>query len=199
MLNHNPACRRKQGGVVLLITLIVLVVMTLASLALTRSVDTNNMIAGNLAFQQAATQSGQGGIEVAITWLEANAGTAKLSNADLANGYVAAGFAWAPAAGQSWDAYWDAALRPAGSVVTLPADSAGNSVSYTIHRLCNGTGAPGAVGAGCSFDPKQAAGGGDKGPGASAEPNSQAAYYRITVRIDGPRNTRNYLQAMVQM
>lgn len=63
------ARRMKQHGVVLFIALIALVAMSLAAVALLRSVDTGTLIAGNLAFKQAATTSGDSGIEEAITWL----------------------------------------------------------------------------------------------------------------------------------
>ena len=65
----QPSRRGRQRGVVLIIALIALVIMTLAALAMIRSVDTSNLIAGNMAFQQAATHSGDSGIEAAITWL----------------------------------------------------------------------------------------------------------------------------------
>ena len=45
----------KQQGVVLFIALVALVVMSLAAVALIRSVDTNTLIGGNLSFKQAAT------------------------------------------------------------------------------------------------------------------------------------------------
>jgi Tfp pilus assembly protein PilX len=61
----------RQRGVVLFFTLIALVVMSLAAVALIRSVDTSTMIAGNLAFKQSATTSGDGGIEAAVSWLAA--------------------------------------------------------------------------------------------------------------------------------
>ncbi len=57
---------RSQRGVILIITLIVLVAMTLASIAMVRSVDTSTVIAGNLAFKQSATASGDAGLEAAI-------------------------------------------------------------------------------------------------------------------------------------
>ncbi|MGB9093633.1 MAG: hypothetical protein WCB93_05930, partial [Gallionella sp.] len=66
---HRHAYR--QRGVVLFFALIALVVMSLAAVALIRSVDTSTMIAGNIAFKQAATTSGDGGIEGAITALNA--------------------------------------------------------------------------------------------------------------------------------
>jgi Tfp pilus assembly protein PilX len=62
----------KQQGMVLFFALIALVVMSLAAVALIRSVDTNTMIAGNLGFKQSATVSADSGVETAIDWLGAN-------------------------------------------------------------------------------------------------------------------------------
>ena len=67
------APRNTQRGVVLFIALIVLVAMTLAGLGMMRSVDTNNLIAGNLAFKNAATSAGDAAIEAARTWIAATA------------------------------------------------------------------------------------------------------------------------------
>jgi Tfp pilus assembly protein PilX len=55
-------CRRRdrQGGVVLFIALIAMVVLTLGGLALVRSVDTTSSVAGNIAFRQASI--------VAVNW-----------------------------------------------------------------------------------------------------------------------------------
>ena len=64
---------RNQRGVILFIALIVLVAMSLAGIALMRSVDTNVLIAGNLAFRQGATLAADRGIEDAKNWLAANA------------------------------------------------------------------------------------------------------------------------------
>jgi type IV pilus assembly protein PilX len=60
---------QQQQGFALFVALIALVVMSLAAVALIRSVDTNNLIAGNLAFKQAATTSADAGTEAAITKL----------------------------------------------------------------------------------------------------------------------------------
>lgn len=56
----------KQRGVVLFFALIALVAMSLAAVALIRSVDTSTLIAGNLAFKQATKNSAEAGIEAAI-------------------------------------------------------------------------------------------------------------------------------------
>ena len=60
----------KQRGVVLFFAMIALVVMSLAAVALIRSVDTSTMIAGNLAFKQTATNSGSAGIAGALAYLQ---------------------------------------------------------------------------------------------------------------------------------
>src|SRR5450759_2125205 len=81
----------KQRGVVLFIALMALVAMSLAAVALIRSVDTNTIIAGNLAFKQAATAAADSGLESAITWLASTSiANASSLNADVtANGYYA--------------------------------------------------------------------------------------------------------------
>ena len=65
---------------VLFFALIALVVMSLAAVALIRSVDTSTMIAGNLAFKQSATTSGDSGVEGAITALTADQAAMKAAN-----------------------------------------------------------------------------------------------------------------------
>ena len=59
----------RERGAILFIALIVLVAMSLAGIALMRSVDTNVLIAGNLAFRQGATAGGDWGIEDARAWI----------------------------------------------------------------------------------------------------------------------------------
>ena len=67
-MSRGPQARA-QRGVVLFIALIVLVAMSLAGIALMRSVDTNVLVAGNLAFRQTNTMYGDVGVEAASTTL----------------------------------------------------------------------------------------------------------------------------------
>ncbi|MFA7269078.1 MAG: hypothetical protein WC073_07025 [Sterolibacterium sp.] len=189
----------RQRGVVLMIALIVLVAMTLAGLALMRSVDTANIIAGNMAFQQSATHSGDAGVEAAVVWLTANNNNVTLNNDDATNGYAAAGnnAAQNPAAGQSWDAFWTQTL--AARSRTLPSDGAGNTVAYVIDRLCAFAGSP-TGGASCSTSPMvNAATGNSEESGELQMAGRSLVYYRITSRVAGPRNTVSYVQAIVAM
>lgn len=194
--------RPRQAGVVLIITLIVMVAMTLAALAMMRSVDTSNLIAGNLAFQRAATHSSDTGVEAAVAWLQANNAGVALDNDDPTNGYDANGSdpAQSPVAGQTWDAYWmQSATSRAYQFNGGAADSAGNVVSYVIDRLCNNTGGK-TTGAACVASPVvQAATGNAEEAGEIQLNATSVVYYRITVRVAGPKNTVSYVQAVVSM
>jgi len=189
----------RQQGVILVIALIVLVGLTLAGLALVRSVDTTNIIAGNMAFQQAATQAGDTGVESAIAWLEANNTGTNLHASSFNNGYSA--IRQDPGLGQSWDSFWTTVLVPNAQVVTLAVDvSTGNTVSYTIHRLCNQLGDPTVPGTGCAVSQTSVTpAGSSKGAGVVALQYNSQILYRITARITGPRNTVSYIQAVVAM
>lgn len=190
-----PCVRARERGVVLLFALILLVALTLGGLALMRSVSTGNVIAGNLSFKQAATHSGDAGVEAAIAWLEAN--SAALAASNTAAGYLA--MRQDPAANQSWDDFWAGTLAVAATVQTLPADGAGNTVSYVIQRMCNQEGIA-FTAAACSTAPNDPGAlnrsrrGGVAGPSSPPQP-----YYRITVRVVGPRNTMSMVQAVVAM
>lgn len=62
----QPNCAAHQRGVVLFFALVALVALSLAAVALIRSVDTSTLIAGNLAFKQDATRTGDQVVDSAI-------------------------------------------------------------------------------------------------------------------------------------
>lgn len=193
------APRTRQRGVILMISMIVLVALTLAGIALVRSVDTSNIIAGNLAFQQAAVNAGDVGTETAVTWLQNNVAGNTLQQSIPAQGYVAS--RQDPAAGQSWETFWTNTLVPAGQVVTLAQDSStGNTVSYTIQRMCAQVGDPAVPLTDCSvLQTVGSSAGSSKGSGVIALQYNSQVYYRITSRIVGPRNTVAYVQTIVAL
>ncbi|MDD5176747.1 MAG: hypothetical protein PHQ05_10030 [Sterolibacterium sp.] len=182
-----------------MIALIVLVAMTLAGIALVRSVDTSNIIAGNLAFQQAATQAGDTGTETAVTWLQMNNANGVLFASIPAQGYLAS--RQDPAVGQTWDAFWTNTLVPAGWVVTLAQDaSTGNTVSYIIQRMCSQAGDSAVAFTDCAISQTAGAVAGmSKGVGTPPLAHSSQVYYRITSRIAGPRNSVSYVQTIVAL
>jgi type IV pilus assembly protein PilX len=156
-LRHGPA---KQRGVVLFFTLIALVVMSLAAVALIRSVDTSTMIAGNLAFKQAGTSSGDAGIEAAIAWLGTAQATAQTAGLKIlmnpahplnntggiavtgscclnvgyySNADPALSLTNSTGTRINWDNTDSAlVLDPSGNTT----DISGNTVRYVIQRMC---------------------------------------------------------------
>ncbi len=210
-INRGPL-RAKQRGVVLIIALIVLVAMTLAGIALMRSVDTSNLISGNLAFQESATHSSDRAVERAVAWLE-DCVAARVQcpanppfNSDPGSGYFADGNSIVnphyPTNGQNWEDYWHASINPTlgtNNSISVGQDAAGNTPSYIIDRLCLNAGAP-TGGASCSDSPLvfSSAGNGEEA-GETPLKLPSLVYYRITVRTVGPRNTVSYTQALVAM
>ncbi|HSC96121.1 MAG TPA: hypothetical protein VLC73_14230 [Burkholderiales bacterium] len=197
-IGKRASLRSRARGAVLFIALIVLVAMTLAGIAIMRSVDTATLIAGNLAFKQGTVASSDNGIEQAYQWLIANRAALSLDN--LPQGYNS-GYAtpvWTTAG--AW-----------ANAVTVGTDAAGNTISYVVHRMCNcadtlynGTSATCPQGNQCALD--NPTGTGTPPPPAQGESFSVGSpgylqdprvYYRITVRSQGPRNTVSYIQSMV--
>ena len=184
-------CLAKQQGVVLFFALIALVVMSLAAVALIRSVDTNTMISGNLGFKQSATVSADSGVETAITWITAN--QTNLNNNIPLGGY------YATSAGDA-KTLADASTKMAtGGGIAAGTDSSGNTISYVIQRMCKNTGPSDATH--CLFgppgeDPNSNADCNYGNPCLNAAP-SDSLMYRVTVRVAGPKNTVSYTQAFV--
>lgn len=193
--NGGAPPRLRQQGVVLFIALIVLVAMTLAGIAMVRSVDTSNVIAGNLAFKQSAIQAGDRGVDAAYNWLVANSAGTTLQNTDLAQGY----FSSRPGTEPDWSnpGSWT-------NAITLADDGSGYTVSYVIHRMCtqpdtpyNGTNAGVANECALSFPSGASSSGGSMTVGAVTFQGIPQLYYRITARIVGPRSTVSVTQATV--
>lgn len=193
---------RRQRGVILVLTLIVLVAMTLAGIAMIRTVDTSTIIAGNLAFKQSATTSGDAGVEAAITWLGANSGALEEDNP--AGGYYATSQDSLDITGNKTpdDTSDNLDWTSAETVTILPADAAGNVVAYIVHRMCDNTGP--LDGETCAVE-QSAQGGNSQGAGrqmltyqaGSWSSVANRGYYRITTRISGPRNNTSYVQAII--
>jgi len=182
----------KQSGVVLFISLIVLVAMSLAGIALMRSVDTATMVSGNLALKQASIHSSQIGMAAAASWLAANSAATGLDNSKPEVGY----FSSAPTVEPDWfvKATWDSGETAA--VNGGAADLAGNRIRYVIHRMCtesntphNGDGPTGAANQCGRYFPKDTVSGGSKSAGAEVFLGKAEVFYRVTIRVDGPRDT----------
>jgi Tfp pilus assembly protein PilX len=191
--------RSGQRGMVLLVALVVLVALTVAGIAMIRSVDTATLVAGNLAFQQAATHASDKGIEQAMAMLRQKSADGTLDGNDPTNGYFATLRAQdSPVAGQSWQAFWQDSLQAAA--YDAGEDQFKNHIYYVVHRLCANAAPPGANGQ-CVESPAITTAGGGNGLGLGGVPINAASqvYYRITVRVAGPKRTESYVQSHVAM
>lgn len=202
----KPAQRpARQEGLALLVAMIMLIAMSLAGIAMVRSVDTAFLIAGNLAFRQGATTSGDAGVEAARTWLLANNGAA-LASDQSSQGYYATSQDALDLTGNvtkgnvADDVAWEGA--GAAQPKCLATDTAGNTVCYIVHRLCS---ASGALDASTCSTQQTTKGGSSLGairPMSTYQERSWSevatmAYYRVTVRIAGPRENVGFIQAFL--
>lgn len=211
-LHSTSDLSSKQTGVVLLIALIVLIAMTLAGIAMIRSTDTGNVVSGNIAFRQAALQEADVGVDAAFTALTTGAIASTTANASPR--YYAT-MQTAPALGTTGVPSYITAMAPtdAGGIAdayggTGFSATTGNRVRYVIERMCNLV--PGStptipittaeIQANCLIYNLASGNGGsndalEEKKGAIVTP---IVYYRVTVRVDGPRNTLSMAQSIIR-
>ncbi len=219
-LSRFTSSVHRQHGISLIVVLIALLIMSFAAAALLRSTDTATIVAGNLGFQRTALSSADAGTEAAIGWLGANF-TGSTLHADIgASGYYSSSAEGCDLTGQttpgatSDDVNWAGGTANVGCPLVArrlspaPAGVApGYSVAFVINRVCNAPGDPGSVVAADGVTPMVCSR--EDNAGSSNSTRSGASYgsmplsgtpqtyYRITTRVEGPRNTVRYVQAFV--
>jgi type IV pilus assembly protein PilX len=189
--------RGRENGLVLLVALIALVAMTLAGLALMRSVDTGNVIAGNMAFRQSALQSADIGVEAAFIALPTILATSK--DANIPNRYYAIRQP-TDSRGVPSSINWAHVPCRDNTDAAVACDDQDYKIKYVIDRLCDQQ-TPGSttvtnIQAYCLVD----VGTGETGSNGSFSPvfsSANAVYYRVTVQVVGPRNTTAYVQTIL--
>jgi len=169
-----PEGKRAQRGITLIIVLVALVSISLAAVALVRSVDTGTLVLGNLGFKKATTAATDVAAENATAWLMTTLAAAPTnlydsrcsagcSVQDTTTAYYATSLAGLDATGHSDAATrvivdWDndsCAYAAAGSFASCikasPAVSKdGISTRYVLTRMCNVSGDPSATGNNCA-------------------------------------------------
>jgi Tfp pilus assembly protein PilX len=195
-LEHVPHPR--EDGIVLFIALIVMVAMSLAAIALIRSVDTTNAVVGNLAFRLASILPANGSIETAAAALFPDADIGLVGHIpDLNNNLPAENYFASRQAGEDARGV-PAKLQKHSTATALPKKfvdlSTGTEVAYVIERMCLASGP--ATTSNCDLVPPKQNPGDTIGDPALKLPS--LPFYRITVRVDGPKNTASYVQAMLK-
>jgi hypothetical protein len=169
-----------------------------------RSLDTGTIVAGNIGYREAAVATGDTGVEAARTWLLANVSSLNADNPSM--GYystrqdsldMTGNMTEGGHDGVNWGGS-DATQTVAGySVGTV--DTSGNTVFYLIHRLCAIPGTINGLNQSCAFATNIGSGSTQSAPDYSSYglTTSNQVYYRITVRVNGAKNTVAYVQAVI--
>jgi type IV pilus assembly protein PilX len=192
---------------VLLIALVVVVTMGVAAIAIFRSTDAATVVSGNLGFAQAANSAVDRSVEQSVHALFDAALISDKTGNYLAQNYYAcvqAATGGCVASGTTIpeipkvlkEPFTASAFAAAGlSSSLIPTDASGNKSYYVIERMCLNSGLP--VGSNCNLSSSSF----------GADPGTQHyqglirpgdAYYRVTIRVEGPRNTVSYAQAMLK-
>jgi len=211
------AALRVQRGVSLLFALLALAAISLAAVALVRSVDSGTLVIGNLGFKQDATGAADRATEAARQWLMA-AGR-DLTVDDPSEGYYATSQDGLDPTGRltstnnrmavvNWgdsDSCDCVAAETCLSCTRTPSPEATyNSVRarFLITRLCPSSGAVTASNA-CAQPAttalSQGKNRGDVRVGTEARPSeaAQVPYYRIIVRTVGGRGTVSFTETIL--
>jgi len=198
----NATYRIRQQGVAMVIALIALAAISLAGVALARTVDTSNVVSGNLAFNEAAIQLADIGAEQAYWFVNGNLQNISNNCADPVgnlNNQLGSCPSYyypnissidavtklpAPTGGLTWSVEQE---------VLLPGEATGNgtyTVQYVVERMCAATAnaqeAP--TFAKCTAAPIYDV------SGATPVVGQGKIFYRVTVQVKGPRNTRSVSQ-----
>ena len=171
---------QRQQGASLIIVVILLVVLMISALALVRSSETVGAVAGNVAFKQAASEAGDTGLAAATGWM------ATLTNAEAA----AAGVYYATR--QNVDGYG----LPTIDWSPVPQTTVNAfKVQYVVERMCQGPLPVASLTTQCLTAQGQQ--GGSKKAGSPSYTGKPAVYYRVTVRVKGPRNSESFVQSLL--
>ena len=199
-------------GVSLVFALMAVVVLALASVALVRAVDTGVLVMGNLAFKQDTVQAAAVGTDEALAWLQARAGTTELER-DAADGvgYYAASHDSMDATGNAttaanpldlvdWGEGCSGSYRACDILPHIGTSVNGNIVRWVITRLCDTSGAPSSANACIKPAATSVFTASERGEllsGGRISSSTSSPYYRIVVRVEGPRRTVSFTETVV--
>ena len=197
MIRRFSAFQGPQRGYMLMLVLVVLVAMMISGIALVRSIDTNQLVAGNLASRNSTVHSSDLAVQQAVSWIQANATSGALFADATANGY------YAEEQEPDWTApgTWSVCTTTSGTSPCFTSnDGAGNQVSWLVHRMCSIAGAPNAANQFCSsLNGTASSAGNSYSSDAEIFNGLPKNFYRITIQVVGPRNTTSLTQAFVTL
>jgi type IV pilus assembly protein PilX len=188
---------RQTGMVATFVAVIVLIATLMAAIALMRSVDTTTTIATSLTFRQGVIQEAERAYEAvkAANQIPFSGPLSEVDNASV--GYSSFLLVGTTSRKYLPDVLVNATATSCSSpCVSMPAGSTDNQVRDVVERLCPQTGpadpktciVPGAVVQGSQTTDA----------GSKISTGAVLAGYRLSVRVDGPKNTVGYVQTILR-
>jgi type IV pilus assembly protein PilX len=222
---QSSAAGRRQHGASLLFALVTLVALALAATALVRSVDTGAVVMGNLGAKKATLAAADRATQQAIKFLVSDLAEASRLVDQPNQGYYATskedyditGFDQTDPTRRlvNWDVDGTCAYATSGTCdpLTRPSDTfwvdqtARIEARWLITRLCTTAGidAKGTSNNNCAVALKASvmkdtnAGAPNQSTGSGFELQNQQPFYRIVVRVKGPRNAVTYTETIVNL
>lgn len=205
-LHPSAITRQSERGVVLLFALIALVVMLIGGVAMVRSFNTSLFTAGNIAFKRDLQNQGERAVPVVLArMLTGTLNTPALRGANLRTSNYSAAILpttaqGIPSALIGNDAAFNAVADTNNDIAVA---GQGVTIRYVVDRLCNAVGLDTTLGPDrCSLAEGNAPTGGSGSELLRAEDASAAGagavkvqvVYRLSIRVDGPRNTQAFFQ-----
>jgi len=187
---EHLAGRQNQRGAVLFVTLIVLIVLILAGVAVVRSMETSSQIAGNTAFRQATMQAADRAIVDARNALHQRIVIDKAGNTGVANRYLntrSANVSDFGARGIPTAINWInvTCTKVDGTNGDCAANNGDYRFQYVIERQCSANPVltnVSDVKAKCAYEMT----------GGAVE-----VRYRVYIRAQGPRGTESFYEVML--
>jgi type IV pilus assembly protein PilX len=190
-----------QRGVIMLVTLLALVIMLVGAVALVRSFNSSLFMAGNLAFKRDLVNQAERASAVVLARLDTGGLNTRAARAasSVALNYSAAmlptndqGIPLALLSGVTF-----ATVASAANDIVVAGQ--GVTVRYVVDRLCNAVGNEVTLGtANCTVGPTPDARGGSASDINVATLQPQVLY-RVSIRVDGPRNTQAFFQTTIAL
>jgi len=174
---------------ILFVALLCVLLLSMAAIALARTIATDVAIGGNLALRHQAALATTEGVERAAAALFETGAVADANSDDASRNYFASRQPGENARGvprtlQALDAY------PEDAVVVDTGDRF--SLRYIVERLCAAPGGPSQDN--CALTPQSVeAASGAPPPGEPA----RTPYYRVSIRVDGPAGATVFAQGLL--
>jgi hypothetical protein len=206
-----PRAASRERGVIMLVTLLALVIMLIGAVALVRSFNSSLFMAGNLGFKRDLANQAERAAAVVVQRLETgglNTVAARGANSTALN-YRAQAFTPRLSSdtgcpnlkvndqGIPCSLLSDTAFAAVGVTANdISVSSQGVTVRYVVDRLCGATGNETTMTnlmLTCTTGPTPDARGGSASDINVAQLRPQVMY-RVSIRVDGPRNTQAFFQ-----